>query len=459
MGSGGNVALPDSGSEIDAGGDGASDTAVGTIDGGASVDGAPVRHPSDFVFDDRKLSTWRIVLTDADLKKLDATAVMETFVPATLQVDGEDVGRVGVRYKGAYASFRACFVNGVNTCKKLSYKIDFAEYDPPKRFHSLKKINLHSQTLDGTHLHERLAYQVYRQHHIPAPRSVHAKVYVNGQYKGLFGLTENIDGRFTSYAWPGAGDGNLYKEAWPLSADPKYYVSHQKTNEPDPGDPTKRVVAPTKILAFQKEFVAASPAERPKVLDSWMNLDYMFRVLAVDHAVGNWDGPLTFYCSGGSTQPCTNHNYNFYEAERENRLWLVPWDLDAAFQFSLAAERAIQTPWDQPPVDCLQRFQAFPTVAVVHPGCDRIYRALALAGRDRFVTAINDLLAGPFNPARMRRDLDVWTAQIADAVRTDAASLPFADWQKLVAALRARLDPLRDKLIAIRDRKPWTPPP
>ena len=136
------------------------DAATATDAPSTSGDGGPSAHASNFVFDDRKLSTWRIVMTDADLKKLDATALMEAYVLASLQVDNEEVGRVGVRYKGAYASFRACFVNGVNTCKKLSYKVDFAEYDDRKRFHSLKKINLHAQTLDLSHLNERLAYQV-----------------------------------------------------------------------------------------------------------------------------------------------------------------------------------------------------------------------------------------------------------------------------------------------------------
>ncbi len=428
-----------------------------TLDAGSIPDSGPAPDPSEFVFDDRKLSTWRIVFTDADLKKLDATAVREAYVPATLMVDGEDVGRVGVRYKGAGSTLADCFATGVNSCKKLSYKIGFNEFDPPKRFHSLKKINLHAHRYDVSHLNERLSYKMFRQQRVAAPRSVTAKVFVNGQYKGVFGLTENIDGRFTDRSWPGAGDGNLYKEAWPLSSNPKFYVDHQKTNEPDPGDPAKRVVPPTKILAFQKQLYGASAADLPKVVDSWMNLDYMFRVLAVDLAIGNWDGPLIFYCQNGPTQPCTNHNFYIYEAERENRLWLVPWDMDSTFQFSLRGEKAILTPWDQPPADCTRRFEAFPGVFVMHPGCDRIYRAMILAGRERFVAAVNDLLAGAFNTDLMRADIDRWAAQMSDAVRADPNGLPFAAWQGEVASIRARIAPLREKLIALRDRK--TPPP
>ena len=32
---------------------------------------------------------------------------------------------------------------------------------------------------------------------VPAPRSVHARLFINGEYNGIFALTEQIDGRFT----------------------------------------------------------------------------------------------------------------------------------------------------------------------------------------------------------------------------------------------------------------------
>jgi hypothetical protein len=394
-------------------------------------------------------------VTAADLKTMNDTALMEQYVPAQLKVGDEDVGQVGLRYKGGYASFRACFVNGVNTCTKLSYKVDFAEYNDRKRYYGLKKINLHSQKLDPTHLHERLAYKMYRQHGIVAPRSAHARVYVNGEHRGLFGLTEVVDGRFTDHRWPGDGDGNLYKEVWPQSSDPKAYIAGQKTNEPDPTDPTKKVVPPTKILAFQKALYSASNAELPKVIDSWMGLDHLMRVLAVDHALTNWDGPLTFYCFPN----CTNHNFYIYEAQHENRLTLIPWDLDVSFHLVDNRETAIKTPWDQPPADCSLRFLAFPpSTNVMHPGCDRLFRGLALAGRDRFVAAVNQVLAGPFDVAKMRADIDLWASQISEAVRADPNGPGFATWQSSVTKLKANLDLLREKLIALRDRKPWKPP-
>src|SRR5262245_55643120 len=199
----------------------------------ARSDAAPrPPHPSDIVFDENRVDTYELTLAPADLQKLNADPTAEQYVPAMLKVGAEDVGRVGVRYKGFATTLRACVSTGQITCKKLSYKIKVDAYEPEKRFHALKHIVLNSLIRDDTLLHERLAYRLFRDAGIMAPRAGHAWVSVNGQAKGLFGLAEQIDGRFTDYRFPkGQGDGNLYKQVWPRSLDPMYYSKGQRTNE------------------------------------------------------------------------------------------------------------------------------------------------------------------------------------------------------------------------------------
>ena len=51
---------------------------------------------------------------------------------------------------------------------------------------------------------------------VPAPRSVHARLIINGQFNGIYALTEQIDGRFTRENFDD-GTGNLYKEIWPIT--------------------------------------------------------------------------------------------------------------------------------------------------------------------------------------------------------------------------------------------------
>ena len=107
--------------------------------------------------------------------------------------------------------------------------------NPDSKFYGLKKIQLHSQNLDPSQMRERLAYWLFRAMGVPAPRSVHARVIVNGRYMGLFALTEEVDGRFTRENFED-GTGNIYKEIWPLDMhglpfSEQTYLSHLQTNE------------------------------------------------------------------------------------------------------------------------------------------------------------------------------------------------------------------------------------
>jgi hypothetical protein len=45
---------------------------------------------------------------------------------------------------------------------------------------------------------------------VPAPREVHARVVVNGEYKGLYGVEERITKKFVEALVPGSGD-QIYK--------------------------------------------------------------------------------------------------------------------------------------------------------------------------------------------------------------------------------------------------------
>ena len=76
-------------------------------------------------------------------------------------------------------------------------------------------------------LRERLAYSLWREMGVPAPRSTHINVKLEteqgSQLLGIHLLTEAVDGRFTKAYFEG-GDGNLYKEAWPGMATEESYV-------------------------------------------------------------------------------------------------------------------------------------------------------------------------------------------------------------------------------------------
>ena len=50
---------------------------------------------------------------------------------------------------------------------------------------------------------------------VMAPRSVHARLNINGKLSGVYALTEQIDSQFIDYNFQ-EKTGNLYKEVWPI---------------------------------------------------------------------------------------------------------------------------------------------------------------------------------------------------------------------------------------------------
>jgi len=70
----------------------------------------------------------------------------------------------------------------------------------------------------------------------------------------------------------------------------------------------------------------------PEAMAAWMDADATTSFMAVDRVLMNDDGAFHFYCFAGAIgnnpKAPGNHNYYWYEAERADRLWLVPWDMD-----------------------------------------------------------------------------------------------------------------------------------
>ena len=166
----------------------------------------------------------------------------DPYFPASFSGDGVTIDTVGVRFKGN-SSFNA------NSVKK-SFKIDFDEYDEDNDelvFYDLKKLNLNNGFKDPTLLREKL-FLDFAGHFVAAPRAVHTKVYVNGQYYGLYTAVEQVDKTFVQNRFGDDEDGNLFKGAasdavdanddfgsdltWLGSDETAYYANYVlKTNE------------------------------------------------------------------------------------------------------------------------------------------------------------------------------------------------------------------------------------
>ena len=262
---------------------------------------------SSYIFDQKKLPTFELTLPASALAKIDADPTAEEYVEGSLTFEGETISPVGIRYKGSIGAFVGCLSgtdwanpSGRKTCTKLSMKVKINWNDPEARFYGLKKLQFHAQNLDDSQMHDRLGYWFFRKMDVPAPRAIHARLVINGQYSGLYSLVEQIDGRFTRHNFED-GTGNLYKEIWLLRSNgqaypEQAYIENLKTNEDE--NPTAEM-----IQSFAQEIADADEANLQTVVSKWMNIDEIIAYAVVDRMIRNDDGAFHWYCDGDGCSP------------------------------------------------------------------------------------------------------------------------------------------------------------
>jgi hypothetical protein len=311
-------------------------------------------------------------------------------------------------------------------------KVKFSEYDEEQRFYGLKRLNFHAYYHDDSRVKERLAYDLYRSMGIMAPRASWAVLRVNGELQGLYGMVEQVDGRFTADRWPDNPDGNLYKELWPTKIDAEEAHLALKTNEE-----TGNVGA---FLAFSEAIDSADEEDLRSALARHADLDYLARYMAVDDAIASYDGITYFYTDGVVAH---NHNYYFYE-EASDRFTLIPWDVESTFWIN--PDHAAPH-WTELQQDCSLTYDYWEGLARA-PACDPVIRAM-MQDLDGWRQAGQELLDGPFSVDVMTLAIDEHAAFIADAVRADPTPTTYTTFDNAVAYLRSAVPNLRARLEAL----------
>jgi len=391
---------------------------------------------SEFIFDQNVLHTFELKLPKEDLEKIDSDPVAEQYVEGMLIFEGDTISPVGIRYKGSIGAFVGC-VDGPNVfepsgekiCTKLSMKVKINWKGRDERFYDLKKLQFHSQNLDPTQLHERLGYWLFRSMGVEAPRSVHARLMINGEYSGLYALTEQIDGSFTDYHFDDQ-NGNVYKEVWPLYNDgtptnPQSFIGALKTNEDD--NPSVAIMS-----NFAEKLSNAPNTELQNIISEYMDINKIVSFAVVDRGIRNDDGPFHWYCEQGG---CSSHNYYWYEEPNNQKINLIPWDLDNAFENILSNANPV-TPiaddWGETSNNC----QPFPYGAFGiyqwSAACDKLIRGW-VSYEQEYKDLKTKFINGPFSASNVNGLIVAWSDQIraatqeADEGHSDALSMQ--EWE------------------------------
>ena len=240
-------------------------------------------------------------------------------IPARLTLNGILHDSVGVRYKG---NSTFCLPNDASS-PKVPFNIDMNYFVGGQKLLSYKKIKLANAWMDPTFVKQIIASNIYRKY-LPTGESNLVKLYVQGDYNGLYINDESINKQFLEKHF-NEKSGSLFKcdnidrfcdTANAPSAMPPnlYYMGDDSTlyynsydMKSDNGWGKLISLIKTINLDFQN-------------LDSILNIDRTLWAFAANQVILNLDCYNTYYI----------HNYYLYQT-KDGLFQMIPWDLDNSF--------------------------------------------------------------------------------------------------------------------------------
>lgn len=233
------------------------------------------------------------------------SAGQEQRMTATLEVNGQTYEGVGVRFKGN-SSFKSVRKGGAVKLPfniKIDYKDKKMELDG-----GYETIKLSNCFRDPSFLREVLSYEIARKY-LPASRCNFARLYVNGEYFGIYANTESVDKPLLKRYF-GEKDGVFFKcdPEWELTA-PKSCAAGDKASLMYLGDdprcymPNYEMKSDSGWTCFIQFIKALNDPE--KSLENYLMIDQVLWMHAFNNVLVNLD----------SYTGRLSHNYYMYRDE------------------------------------------------------------------------------------------------------------------------------------------------
>ncbi len=268
---------------------------------------------ADPIFDQTRLHEVRLYIDPASWQTLQARYLEDDYYVANVSLDGTVIRQIGVRSRGT----------GSRNAKKPALKLDFNEFVSSQEYGGYKELVLRNAVQDASFLRERLAYQVFEAMGIPAPATSFARLYVNDQYFGLYGVSEPVGKPFLQTRL-GEDDGNLFDYEYAFPYDFSFRGDDAARYIPTPFKPETNEddLDPSGIVDFARTVSGASDETFAADMGAWFDRDQFLTYLAVENAIAERDGIL-----GEEGM----NNFYLYQYDRQRRFTFIPWDKDTSF--------------------------------------------------------------------------------------------------------------------------------
>jgi len=238
-------------------------------------------------------------------------------IPAMITLNGISYDSVGVRYKG---NSTFCLPNDAGN-PKLPYNIDMNYFVSGQKLLGYKKLKLPNAWLDATFAKEFEAAKIYRNY-LPSPEVNLIKLYVQGNYLGVYVNTESINKQFLKKHFD-EKSGALFK------CDPVQMFCDNSTAS---GAPDLNWLGYDSTLYYDSYTLKSEKGWEELLdlintlnnnfseIDSVLNVDRVLWAFAVNSAICNLDTYNGYYL----------HNYYLYQT-KDGLFQMIPWDLDNSF--------------------------------------------------------------------------------------------------------------------------------
>jgi hypothetical protein len=221
---------------------------------------------------------------------------------------------------------------------KPGFKINLTWDDPDvpgcpegRRLLGQRQLTFNNNVQDHSFIHERVGYSIYRALGIPASRAASIRLYVNGEYWGVYTHVETLHRRFLS-RWFGSEDGMLYEGTYwcdlidgnlpPAGTDDSFCLTREfkpdACSTPDPGaDPMDYDLLRELVTQIDS---LPDGGFYPEV-ETFFEFDKLLTTWAIESLTSHWD----------AYQFSIMNNYRVYHDPTTDRWTLLSSGIDQTF--------------------------------------------------------------------------------------------------------------------------------
>lgn len=263
------------------------------------------------LFDDTTLHTVEIVMHSRDWSDLHSNFLSNDRYPCDVIWNGVRMRNVAARSRGNGSRFQA----------KPGLELSFDYYATQQRFLGLRSLVLDNLVTDPSMIREATAMALMRRLGVAAPRESAARVFVNGEYAGLYMMVEPVDTVFAEKAF--GVQGLLFEYRWIYPFFATYPGDSLDAYAPLFESRNQGPHSMAELYAPMRELfrsINEAPEGAFSDVNRYLDLNGLIRALGASTFMAEWDG--VFGYDG-------MNNFYLYRVGEQARL--IPWDRDQAF--------------------------------------------------------------------------------------------------------------------------------